>query len=517
MKIYRAEKDIERSILDNRSISYIAKASSIDQLPNFDENKYKTAIAANTATPDTIDLFYTQSVLVTTNWNRNDDIFDPREVWAARKTPVDKPTNIEHDHDKIIGHITSQWAIDEEGNIVDNDLAVDEIPDNFHVCVGGVIYKAWANEETRDQVSSVINNIEKDEMYVSMECIFSNFDYGMNDGDDFRIVERNDDTSYLTKHLSIYGGAGEYNGFKLGRILRNIVFSGKGYVKTPANPHSIIFSKEDSRAFNFVRASNEIPKPKKNGVYISNNSILKKETNSMSDNVHLESQIAELKSQLDKAKSEAQAATDALNKAGIDQLNSKITDLTGQLETSQASVGTLTEDLKEAKACNCQLTADVDNLKKEKQELADSIAELKNEKLFTERVSTLVSAGIEKEDAVSKVEKFKSLDDEQFAEVAKVFITEARGTEDMKKKKKKDMMADANDDDSGSDSEDQDPEDQGEDNADASLDDLESSNASADVGNSEEENEDDNTFSELQTSVASFLGVNDEDEKKESK
>ena len=63
------------------------------------------------------DLYYVQSILVSSNWNKNDDIFDKAEVWAAKNTPEDKPTNLEHDENTIIGHIVSNWPIDESGEV----------------------------------------------------------------------------------------------------------------------------------------------------------------------------------------------------------------------------------------------------------------------------------------------------------------------------------------------------------------------------------------------------------------
>ena len=45
-----------------------------------------------------------------------------------------------------------------------------------------------------------------------------------------RIVARNDESAFLTKHLRAYGGTGEYEGYKIGRSLRDISFSGKGLV-----------------------------------------------------------------------------------------------------------------------------------------------------------------------------------------------------------------------------------------------------------------------------------------------
>ena len=46
----------------------------------------------------------------------------------------------------------------------------------------------------------------------------------------------------MTKFLRAYGGEGEHENYKIGRVLRQITFSGKGFVDRPANPDSIIFN-----------------------------------------------------------------------------------------------------------------------------------------------------------------------------------------------------------------------------------------------------------------------------------
>jgi hypothetical protein len=47
------------------------------------------------------------------------------------------------------------------------------------------------------------------------------------------VVTRNEDTSFLSKHLRSYGGDGEYEGSKVGRLMRNLTFSGKGLGAEP--------------------------------------------------------------------------------------------------------------------------------------------------------------------------------------------------------------------------------------------------------------------------------------------
>ena len=70
-----------------------------------DDTIIKKLGIAKAENKDQIDLYYIKSVLVSTGWNKNDDVFDPRELWQARNTPEDKPFNFMHDEKDIIGHI----------------------------------------------------------------------------------------------------------------------------------------------------------------------------------------------------------------------------------------------------------------------------------------------------------------------------------------------------------------------------------------------------------------------------
>ena len=44
----------------------------------------------------------------------------------------------------------------------------------------------------------------------------------------------------FAKHLQAFGGTGVYQGYKVGRVLRNVVFVANGFVKSPANPGSVV-------------------------------------------------------------------------------------------------------------------------------------------------------------------------------------------------------------------------------------------------------------------------------------
>lgn len=199
-----------------------------------------------------MDLHYLRTVLVTTGWNLNDDVFDRAETFAARLTPEDKPFNYEHNCADIIGHITSCYVSDDGGKTVAAKV-VNELPSKFHIVTGAVLYKYWDKPELQDRMNKIIAEIGQGRWFVSMEALFKNFDYAVRGTDGkHKIVARNENTAFLTKHLRAYGGTGEYEGNKVGRLLRNIVFSGKGLVARPANPESIFLRSE---AFNVQSAS----------------------------------------------------------------------------------------------------------------------------------------------------------------------------------------------------------------------------------------------------------------------
>lgn len=241
MKIFKQEIEdgLGEKIQASNSVSYASLAQ-----PHLSDVS-KICRLNSLASLNDDDLYYVQSILVTSSWNKNDDIFDKAEVWLAKNSPEHKPTNLEHDEKIIIGHITSNWPIDDEGNKLDPDSDISLLPDKYHIVTGSVIYRGYTNPDLKERSEQLIKEIENGTKFVSMECFFKGFDYGLlnNSNGKYIILPRNEKTSHLTKFLRAYGGAGEHENYKIGRVLRKITFSGKGFVDKPANPDSIIFSR----------------------------------------------------------------------------------------------------------------------------------------------------------------------------------------------------------------------------------------------------------------------------------
>ena len=150
MQLFQQEydDDIADKIQASASISY---AAAIE--PCNSEIKSK-AFKALASIQDS-DLYYTQSILVSSSWNKNDDIFDKNEVWAARHSPEHKPTNLEHDEETIIGHIVSNYPITEDGILIDENTPIENLPEKYHILTGAVIYKSYTKPELQERTQAV--------------------------------------------------------------------------------------------------------------------------------------------------------------------------------------------------------------------------------------------------------------------------------------------------------------------------------------------------------------------------
>lgn len=185
-----------------------------------------------------LDLMYVRSCLVTSGMNANDDIFLRDEMWAARHSPVLKPTNWQHKDKDIIGVVYSVEARDLEGNAL--DFNQDNPPDvPYEYWTEAVVFKLIHS----DRATEIERRAAAGDLFVSMEAWFDDYSYALvKDNEPAKIIARNDNTSFLDGHLRANGGTGRYENVKIGRALKNITFGGFGFVDVPANKRSVIDS-----------------------------------------------------------------------------------------------------------------------------------------------------------------------------------------------------------------------------------------------------------------------------------
>ena len=395
MEIYKSEIEAGLSeLLLNNSVAYCAQANlhkgSLEtaKIQISDADVLEKVVAQN---KDQMDLYYLESILVSTGWNKNDDVFDSGETWAARNTPEDKQFNFMHNEDDIIGHITGSYVVDQEGN----RLEQEEKPSQFDIVTQAVLYTSWSGEEKRERMNKIIAEIEEGKWFVSMECLFPAFDYALQSAEgETKVIERNEASAFLTKHLRAYGGEGTYENYRIGRLLRNLAFSGKGLVSKPANPRSIILDKGE-----FFDES------KSQTLTISS----VKEMN-MSDH---DKQIEDLRAEL----AEAKAANEALKEQVVAEqqaeIEAKIASLDAtiaeQAATIEANTATIAEQAEAIK-----------NGEKDMKEKMDELREMKKKEGMMKRKAQLEEAGLDAEEAAATVESFDGVNDEAFEAVVAV-------------------------------------------------------------------------------------------------
>ena len=406
MKIYAQEKkDGIADLIKNNTVACCAIAETDNNPSTETVEKLQKVLAENSENNDLalaenkeqIDLYYLKSILVSTGWNKNDDVFDPTELWEARSTPEDKPFNFMHNEKDIIGHITANEVVDFDGNPISQD---SEVPDKFNILTSAVVYTEWSDPEQRQRMHKIVSEIEDGKWFVSMECLFPAFDYALKGAaGETKVIKRNEASAFLTKHLRSYGGDGKYEDYQVGRLLRNLSFSGKGLVSKPANPRSVILEGNDF--FDESQAQ------------VLTISSLKE--NDMSDNYEM--QVNDLRAEL----AEAKAANEALKEQVVAEQKAEFTEKIQALEatiTEQAdSISASTEALA---AKETELTQAQEALAAKEEVLAakeEALAEMQKKEAMMKRKAQLEEAGFEAEEALATVEDFNHLDDETFDKI----------------------------------------------------------------------------------------------------
>ncbi|MEE8114362.1 MAG: hypothetical protein V3T23_08395 [Nitrososphaerales archaeon] len=211
-----------------------------------DLKKASAAISTLSRTLDSVDelrtqpdLLHVEAVLVTEGINDNDDAFTRDELKLAISSPILKPMNWQHKDENILGAMYAVEARDLQGNV----LKAEEIEDQtIELVIQGVIWHQLPH--IKSTAEQIVQRIEKDDLFVSMECWFDNYDYGLytQAGELFDCIARKPETAFLDAHLRVNGGTGKYNGMRIGRALSGINFGGVAFVDRPANKRSFILN-----------------------------------------------------------------------------------------------------------------------------------------------------------------------------------------------------------------------------------------------------------------------------------
>lgn len=392
MKIYQSE--IEAGLSDALTKASIAfECDIVDSVIHKDDKKIQQSLAfLGLDSERQHDLYYLNSVLVSVGWNKNDDVFSVAGLWAAKDTPVHKQFNYMHDDTDIIGHITNSIVLDQNGEKVEASSA-DQLPETFDIITSAVIYKTWSDQDMRERILTLIDEIDEGKWYVSMECVFNDFDYAIVSPEgEQRVLSRQEETAFLTKHLRAYGGEGEFEGYKVGRLLKNFYFTGKGLVNKPANPRSVILGK-DSNPFDTKAQINV------------DNFLTATEANMADTN----KQVEDLQTQLDAAKAEVESTKADLQKK-IDEKDSALAAKDETISSLEKELAEVKESLEVAEKKYKEGEEKMEDMKKKNDDMKNNLKNMK-------RKASLKEAGCDEDQAEAYLLKFAEASDEMFNDV----------------------------------------------------------------------------------------------------
>ncbi|MCK5610125.1 hypothetical protein KAR91_50090 [Candidatus Pacearchaeota archaeon] len=352
----------------------------------------KRAIASELAElEDQRDLLRMSSILVSTGMNLNDDVFIPEEILLARDTGAHKPVNIEHDETRIIGHMLRTFVTAKDGTRLEDDdieqaLSSDDEtwPTEFDITNEAVIYAFVLPEIAKDIKQKAVAG----ELFVSVEAWFTDFDFLVGN----QVVARNRDTApILDPILRSNGGKGRFQGQKVGRVLRNILFGGIGVVAEPANPESVGLSVGSGCVVELnecnVESIDEVLAQHVVGSLNSSTSTQKEEKDMSGDSKDLSrNDVLEEVAAIMKAK-------EADNSAVDDNQDNQET----QVEPASEASDKKFEELRE-----------------ENQALSERIRRFEVQELKRDRSEALVEAGLSAKQAQARITKCIAMDDETF-------------------------------------------------------------------------------------------------------
>lgn len=214
--------------------------AQIELIEETDELLQEVASVIEFPENKTPDLLFFTGIFVSSGENLNKSYFLPEELVKAYNTIPNKALDIEHDESEIVGHIYSCSIIDQAGNKLDIEELKNKSNDelnkmNLDILIGGILYKSRFPELAKE--------VKDNKWKLSMETYYQDYDIKIGS----MILPRKEaealglvDEATFGKVARVVKNGTEVARGKVTKVLRNLLFSGCGLVKNPANPRSLI-------------------------------------------------------------------------------------------------------------------------------------------------------------------------------------------------------------------------------------------------------------------------------------
>lgn len=404
--LYTSRFDVNLGFCVNKGEGFLATASLEDLSQLVDGVDFSS----------NIDLFGAAfNAAVINAANKNDDGMDATTAISIYKNFIHKPTNIEHDKTKVIGHIISAGfsKYGEDSEILKEEDVVGS-DDLFNLSLGAVIYR-YVNpdfssliERSTDKEDSLFHKIS-----ASWEIGFSDFDIalGSQNFKEAEIITNPSQKKELKKFLKAYGGAGKLeDGTRVYRLLAGPVYPlGIGFTSNPAaNVKGITSHQPTKDKKEKENPSNATIISQINNIHVKN----KKETI-----MDVEKMLSELKGLLVEKKFSEEAIAN-MTSTFTDAIKQKDEEYKASLLKAQQEKEDLAKERETMKASVEQLQQNLDAANQRIQEFENRLEQEEAVARFNTRMESIDSEFvIDDEDRKVIIEDLKALDktEESFA------------------------------------------------------------------------------------------------------
>lgn len=236
---------ILRPIISEEKDKYLALASLVqlgDFIPNVDTEKNVDLlpVAFNAAVVNRV--------------NKNGDVIDTATAFAIYKDFINKPINLDHNREKIIGVILTAGFSEFGSDTILTEEEIKNLKGPFNITLGGVLWRI-ANPGLADMIEdsgdSSSNNYQK--ISASWELGFSDYNLVVIEGESKNIedgLEISDASQIedMKANLRAFGGSGKIGKTKsvYRKVVGNVIPLGIGLTETPAaDVKGIITTKND--------------------------------------------------------------------------------------------------------------------------------------------------------------------------------------------------------------------------------------------------------------------------------
>jgi hypothetical protein len=404
-----------KPIVSEERDKYLALASAIEVaqfVPDIDTDKQVDLL------PIAFNAFVANRV------NRNGDVVDTETALAFYKDFKNKPINVEHNRDRVIGTILTA-GFSEFGT--DKALTEEEVVDlegPFNVTLGGVIWKV-VNERLASLIEDSADPSSEDYMKISAswELGFADFNLVLLEGNDKNIengtiIDSEIEIKALEGNLKAMGGEGKTKDGKFiyRKVVGTVVPLGIGLTETPAADVKGI-STDSTAELEDLQSKLSVEEKEDNFAEVDKTSQIQ-EKNVIIQNEETIMKIESIKDITNESLKELSAS------AVSDFIESELKEASERFSAEKIKVEA---SLKEAQEKIDSVTAEADKIRVELDSVSEKLSGLEIEKtereaeeLFNQRMASLdESFVLEDNDRQVLAEQVKSLDEEGWESFSK--------------------------------------------------------------------------------------------------